>query len=270
LLWPDSTDAQAHTNLRQLIHRLRHSLPQADQFVRIEKQTLQWQPTASWTLDVADFERVLAQAEEAEQTQDRTAIRQALEQAVEVYHGDLLPSCYDEWILPERERLRQLLLRALERLILLREREGNYAAAISAAQRLLRHDPLHEATYRLLMHLYAASGDRAAALRTYQTCVTVLERELAVEPVPATREVYEHLLQKEEPSAPPVAPPPISVTTAPPLGRQRPAASLSVPGMSPSHVTPSSPAVARCFNDCMSSFSVPKVLLSISPTLLVA
>jgi predicted ATPase/DNA-binding SARP family transcriptional activator/DNA-binding CsgD family transcriptional regulator len=214
LLWPDSTDAQAHTNLRQLLHRLRHGLPQADRFVRIEKQTLQWQPVAPWTLDVADFERGIAQADEAEQAHDQTAARQALEQAVEVYREDLLPSCYDEWILPERERLRQRFLGALDRLLLLHEQEGNYQAAISAAQRLLRHDPLQEATYRHLMRLYAASGDRAAALRTYHTCVTVLERGLAAEPSAATRAEYERLLQKEEPSPLPVAPPLLEAETA--------------------------------------------------------
>jgi tetratricopeptide (TPR) repeat protein len=167
---------------------------------------------------VADFERGLAQAEQAK---DQMAVRLALEQAVEAYRGDLLPSCYDEWILPERERLRQLFLGALERLLLLHEREGNYAAAIRAAQRLLRHDPLQEATYRYLMRLYAASGDRAAALRTYHTCVTVLERELVAEPAAATRAAYERLLQKEEPTALPAVPPPKAVAAAPLLGRHQ-------------------------------------------------
>src|SRR5258708_33204678 len=66
-----------------------------------------------------------------------------------------------------------------------------------AAQRLLRHDPLHEATYRSLMRSYALRGDRAAALRVYHTCVTILERELAAEPSEATRQAYEALLQMD-------------------------------------------------------------------------
>src|SRR6266436_8678133 len=71
-LWADSTEAQAHTNLRSLVHRLRHDLPEADLFLRSERQTLQWSPhpDVSWTLDVADFERALAQAE-----QDRKSTR---------------------------------------------------------------------------------------------------------------------------------------------------------------------------------------------------
>ena len=131
LLWPDSTDAQAHTNLRNLVHRLRHSLPYADHFLHADKQTLRWRSDAPWTLDVADFEHAIAQATQAEQAGREPEMRKALEAAVELYRGDLLPGNYDEWILPERERLRQACLGALERLILLLEQERDYQAAIS-------------------------------------------------------------------------------------------------------------------------------------------
>src|SRR5947209_4384367 len=200
LLWPDSDEAQAYSNLRKLLHQLRQALPYADHFLHADRHNLQWLPEhldASWTLDVLDFEQALARAEQVEQAQDTTALRKALEQVVELYRGDLLPSSYDEWILPERDRLRQLFLQAAERLIALLEEERDYDAAIRAAQRLLRYDPLHEATYRDLMRFYALRGDRAAALRVYHTCVTILERELAAEPSEATRQAYEALLQMD-------------------------------------------------------------------------
>jgi len=66
------------------------------------------------------------------------------------------------------------------------------------AQLLLREDPLQEASYRHLMRLYAESGNRSAAIRTYQNCVAVLKRELAVEPGPETRQVYEQLIHSEQ------------------------------------------------------------------------
>jgi DNA-binding SARP family transcriptional activator len=93
--------------------------------------------------------------EQAEQAQGVTETRQALERAVSLYQGELLPSCYDEWVLPERDRLRQTFLRALERLMVLLQREHDYESAIGIAQRLLRHDPLRETTYRRMMRLYA-------------------------------------------------------------------------------------------------------------------
>src|SRR6266496_2748143 len=60
LMWPDSTDAQALTNLRNAVHRLRHTLPNADAFLHVTRQGLQWQsarPEVSWTLDACHPER---------------------------------------------------------------------------------------------------------------------------------------------------------------------------------------------------------------------
>jgi len=219
LLWPDSTETQAHTNLRTLLTRLRHALPNADTFLHTDRYGLQWQsqpPHASWTLDVLDFEQAVAHAEQA---QEPRASRLALEEAVALYHGDLLPGCYDEWILPERDRLQQTFLKALERLIELQEEERDYDAAINTARHLLGNDPLHEATYRHLMSLYVSSGDPASALRIYYTCASILERELATEPSPATQEVYARLMQQSASSAPLAAAQTPLVAAAPLVGR---------------------------------------------------
>jgi len=197
-LWPDSTDAQAHTNLRNALFRLRVALPQVERFLFIERQTLCWRLDAHFRLDVMEFEGAMARAEQARCAQDQSGERQALEAAVQCYQGDLLPGCYDEWILAERDRLQQVYIGGMERLIELLEEEGCSQAAIRVAQRLLRLDPLHEASYRCLMRPYAARGDRAAVWRTYQTCVTVLKRELAIEPGLTTRTTYERLMRAED------------------------------------------------------------------------
>ena len=66
LFWPDTTEAQARTNLRNLLHHLRHALPDADSYLDASAQTLQWRSDAPFTLDVADFEAALAHAEQAQ------------------------------------------------------------------------------------------------------------------------------------------------------------------------------------------------------------
>lgn len=198
LLWPDSTDAQAHTNLRNLLFKLRLALPEIDTLLVVERQTLCWQPDMLWSLDVQDFERAVVQAEQARGMQDQATERQALEAVMQCYQGDLLPSCYDEWIQGERDRLQQMYLGALERLIELLELDGDYVGAIRIAQRLLRLDPLQEATYRHLMRLHAARGDRGAVSRTYQACASVLKRELGIEPGLTTRKIYQQLMKAED------------------------------------------------------------------------
>jgi DNA-binding SARP family transcriptional activator len=147
---------------------------------------LQWRPDAAVTLDVAEFEAKLSQVD-ALDAGDQVAVRAALEEATALYRGDLLPSCYDDWILAEREELRQRFLGALERLARLLEDQRDYPGAIHFANRLLRYDPLNEATYQRLMRLHALAGDRAGALRIYHTCTTVLQRDRVLNQVPKCR-----------------------------------------------------------------------------------
>lgn len=193
LLWPDSTERQARTNLRHVLHNLRRALPDPDRFLDVTPRTLQWRMDAPCWFDVAAFEEWLSLADRDVGDSGLAALRRA----VELYTGDLLEGCYDEWILEERERLRQRYLEALGRLTAALEARGDHAQAIQYAERLLLQDPLREETYRLVMRLHDARGDRARAVRVYHTCAAVLERELGVEPSAPTREVYEMLLPQE-------------------------------------------------------------------------
>src|SRR5215831_19423438 len=117
LFWPDSSEAQARTNLRQVLYALRHAAPSLDGIVLADNRTLGWNPDASIHLDVAEFESELARAETAARQNDPSGILAALERATNLYSADLLPSCYDAWIIPERERLRQRYLDALRQVI---------------------------------------------------------------------------------------------------------------------------------------------------------
>lgn len=197
LFWPDTTEAQARNNLRQLLHQLRRALPDAEQFLSADTHVLLWHPVRPFQLDVAEFEHSLIVAEAARQQHDQHALQDALIQCDSLYRGELLPGCYDEWILPERERLRQSHLQVLDELLRLFEEEGEVVTAIRYAQRLIGLDPLSEVGYRRLMRLYALNNDRASALHVYHTCVTILQREIGVDPDPATRQVYEQLMQQE-------------------------------------------------------------------------
>lgn len=193
LFWPESTEAQARTNLRHVLHHLRRALPGPDQFLDVATRTLQWRTDAPYWLDVAAFEE-LASLADAETGERRVA---AMREAVALYAGDLLEDWYDEWLLRERERVRGRYLTLLEQLVSTLEACGDDALAIEYAERLLRHEPLREETYRLLMRLYGARGDRARALRVYHVCVTTFERELDVAPSAQTRAAYEALLPLE-------------------------------------------------------------------------
>lgn len=198
LFWPDSTDQQALKNLRTLLTRLRHAFPDADHFIQVTAQTIQWRPDMSLTLDAAEFETALALAAAAQKAGDYPETAKSLAAAVDAYTGDLLPGCFDDWILPLREQFHQACRDALERLVLLLEEHREYSSALPYARRLLNHDPLRESAYHHLIRLHLALGDRTEALRACRACETMLEREFGASLTRATRDLYERLLKTED------------------------------------------------------------------------
>jgi DNA-binding SARP family transcriptional activator/tetratricopeptide (TPR) repeat protein len=214
LLWPDSTETHAYASLRSLLHELRRCLPDSDDYLHVTSATIGFLPGATVKLDVEEFEGSLARAGQAD---GGGWVRAELDRAVTLYEGDLLPTCYEDWMTAERQRLRDLFLSALDRLVQLVEAERNYESAIHYAQSLFRHDPLNERACRHLMRLYALLGDRASALRVYYSCATGIKRELDVEPEAATQEAY-HLLLAAGTRGTPSIPPAGSAAPAPAKG----------------------------------------------------
>jgi predicted ATPase/DNA-binding SARP family transcriptional activator len=185
-LWPDSTDAQALTNLRREWHHLREGWPDFDTLVDAGARTLAWRPDALAELDVIAFERAADRGVQGD--------RAALEDAARWYRGDILPDCSEEWIQPDRERLRQKAIQSLTRLVELHERERAFGDAIGRAQQLLRIDPLNEPAWCVLMRCHAQRGERAVALHLYHQCTALLKQELDAQPGAATRMTYRDIL----------------------------------------------------------------------------
>ena len=197
-LWADSTEKQAFNNLRTLLHRVNAVFPDDVHILKVDSQTVAWHPDAQIAIDVVEFQEAIARAKVAT-TKDDQAI--ALEYAIELYKGDLLPDSYDEWVFAEREKLGALLFTALEQLIQVAEAQQDYPTAIRLAQRLLNLDSLNEMVYLILMRLHAANGDHASAIRVFQQCESILEDELGTQPNDALRQAYQRLMTAETPVA---------------------------------------------------------------------
>jgi DNA-binding SARP family transcriptional activator len=188
LLWPEIDDRQARANLRKVLFVLRPALSAAPLSLRIEEDGVALD-CAALDVDVLAFERLV-----------RQGTPQALQQAAELYRGDLLAGlavttpAFEEWLTGERERLRELALEALARL-LAHQTKAEEPLAQETARRLLALDPLQEAVHRTLIRMYTRQGRRDSALRQYQNCVETLRRELSVEPEAETRQLYQEVLR---------------------------------------------------------------------------
>jgi DNA-binding SARP family transcriptional activator len=211
LLWGDLSREQGRTALRQAVWSLRRALNSTRPAALVlEGDTIGLNAEAV-SVDVADFERAAISHDPVE-----------LARAAALYRGEFLAGIagretpFEEWLVVQRERLAELAVEALARLLRLEWKAGNMEAAVQTALRLLAVDPLQEPVHRALMQLYVQLGRRAAALRQYQTCASVLQRELGVEPETETKELYQYVLRVRP--APALDQPAMLGPTAPPAG----------------------------------------------------
>ena len=216
-LWPDSSDAQALTNLRRELHVLRHALPALETLLGLDHRTIRWRTDIPHVLDVAEFEDGLDAG-----AADLDRVRAAIDR----YRGDLLPGIYDDWISPHRERLHRRLGDALGMLAARQEERRDYREAMTTLRRLIAHDPLDERAYRAFIGAAAAAGDRTAGLHAYHACATVLSEELGISPSAETQAAYAALLAGESPT-PTSSRNTESATTDRFVGRAEPWAELS-------------------------------------------
>ena len=154
LLWPESAESQARTNLRQLLHHLRHALPAECCLLEADNHSVQWRRDPGCTIDVVEFDAGVARAADAAKRGDAAGERDALEEAARLYQDDLLRGLYDDWLQPKREQYRRQLAQVLHRLASLLEASRDYPAAIRHAERLVALDPLAEAHHQLLIRLH--------------------------------------------------------------------------------------------------------------------
>ena len=171
-LWPEGTEDRASGNLRSTMWRLRGAgigvLESDKSSIFLRERT------------TTDLEELCAWA-------DRLIAGTASEEDMHVPEwtttvAELLPGWYDEWVIFERERIRQRMLHALEVLSRVLRAAGRYGEAIDAAMDAVAVEPLRESAHRALVEAHVAEGNFIEARRAYVRYRDLARRELGVEP----------------------------------------------------------------------------------------
>ncbi len=198
--WPDSPEAQALTNLRRELHVLRRAIDD-DASLVISPTDLAWRDRDSCRVDLRVFERAREQALAAP-ADDPAAILDLGGAALAALRGELLPGVYDEWTLAQRDRVTAAGVQVCALVADAGRRTGRWAEALRAAKRRVELDPLNEVGHRDLISVHAQMGDRAGAVTAYHACASLLARELALDPDPATSRLLADLLEAPAVPAP--------------------------------------------------------------------
>lgn len=199
VLWGETPPPQARKALRQALWHLQSALgslgltPHGGRALVVESGWIQLNALGNLWLDVRIFEQAFAHIRGI--PVDRLDQRQMrlIEGAVAVYQGDLLGGWYQDWCLRERDRLRNMHLALLNKLMGYCEVHRDYEKGLAYGERILRQDPAHEGAHRRLMLLHYLAEDRTAALRQYERCITALKEELGVSPSARTDALYKQI-----------------------------------------------------------------------------
>jgi DNA-binding SARP family transcriptional activator len=204
LIWSNKSPAAARRNLTRLLSYLRGQLSHSD-LLQVSRTAVALNPDLT-LCDVVQFTQLCAGSTPSD-----------WQKAVALYHGPFLAGftlndnyAFDNWLSQEQRRLERHYLETLRQLVICPSLESG--KAMQFARKYLEIDDLAEDIHRQLIALVAANGDRSAALRQYEQCVIVLERELGVPPLPETRAVYEAVRDGRQLTPPPELTEPIWAT----------------------------------------------------------
>ena len=196
-LWGEASPASPRKHLRQSLWQLHALLDRGDgageRILVSGAEQIGLNSGASLWLDVAAFERACEASRGMEASELDGDRARTLQEAADLYRGNLLEGWPQDWCIFERERLQVLFLTTLDRLIAYCELQHEYELGVAYGLRILQIDTARERTHRALMRLYYLGGHRTEALRQFEACATALQTELGVRPSRSTLALYERI-----------------------------------------------------------------------------
>jgi DNA-binding SARP family transcriptional activator len=170
-LWLNSTEAHASGSLRSALWRIRRSgrelVEETNHQLRLAKTVaVDIREAYSWASQVQDPARPIGAADVAEASAS----------------AELLRDWYDDWVVFERERFRQVRAHALEVLCVRLAAESRFPEAIEVGLAGVHNEPLRESAHRAVISVHLAEGNRSEALRHYAYYRQLVTDELGIEP----------------------------------------------------------------------------------------
>jgi DNA-binding transcriptional activator of the SARP family len=196
-LWGDQSSTKSRKSLRQTLWRLQSALGKQENSAQpallIDNDWIQIVLPPDFWLDTAEFEKIFNSVKGKRIQELRAPDFKKMQFAADIYEGNLLEGCYQDWCVFERERFQTMQLMLLDKLVQYCELHQLHDVGLDYGLEILRHDRTYERAHRQLMRLYFLNGNRTQALHQYARCVMTLREELGVEPAERTNQLYEQI-----------------------------------------------------------------------------
>lgn len=196
-IWNEQATGTAIGSINTALWRLRKSLETSDfptgEYLVSDRRGVSLNGSGPVEVDTARFESRARQELVKAASKTTEADCTALQQLTLLYRDRPLAGFSSTWALRCREMLRITYVDILERLMTWHGQNGKYADAIAYARRILDMDPLREDVHGALMRYFALNGQRTLALRQFETCRSLLQRELAIPPLPKIIALYREI-----------------------------------------------------------------------------
>lgn len=193
-LWLDSSEERAKASLRSSLWRV--PSPDGLKVVNASNTHIRLNPVVK-----IDLQMMIARARAVIDGDGASLSAVDVARELCALGDDVLPGWYDDWVIMERERFRQLRLHALDQLGEQLLIAGRYADASQVGLSCVQAEPLRETAHRLLVRIYLREGNVAEAIKQYHYFADLLRDELGVSPSAAMEELVSDLTKNQAPIA---------------------------------------------------------------------
>jgi DNA-binding SARP family transcriptional activator len=190
----DVVEKNFHPTISHIRKALNNNQTLKQNFLLYRDGDYQLNSEFSYRIDIEEFDRLLAEGENARRARKFDDCVRAYESALALYRGDFMQGSYEPWVEDQRSYYREQYLRMLEALAGVAETSEDWPKAMQLAQRIIREDQFREDIHCLVMKAHASMGNRGAAREHFEGLKRLLQNELGVEPSQETKKLYQQLM----------------------------------------------------------------------------
>ncbi len=197
--WPDEDIETVEKNFHPTISHIRKALNSQQafkqNFIIFRDGAYQLNSEMSYSVDTEEFERLIADAENAKREKDTHRLRESLEAAFALYRGDFMAGVYDDWAEERRQFYAEQFGRVLTALAKLALNDKRWAGALKYANQVLKLDPFREDIHRLILKVYSSQSKPGSIKKHFEDLQILLKHDLGVEPAVETFKLFHELMK---------------------------------------------------------------------------